>query len=83
METTYPIYCTTEVFMWPSFTYAPVQLVRTMAGSRPWTRIEPLQPEEKVEVAIDSGTRLPAQSKTSIEVVVEYGKKTATESGGD
>jgi len=69
--------------MWPSFTYAPVQLVRTMAGSRPWTRIEPLRPEEKVEVAIDSGTRLPAHSKTSIEVVVEYGEKATTESGGD
>ncbi len=75
-------FCTTEVFMWPSFTYAPLQLVRTMAGSRPWSRIEPLQPEEKVEVAIDPQTRLPAQSRTSIEVVVERSKPTATESDG-
>jgi hypothetical protein len=68
--------------MWPSFTYAPVQLVRTMAGSRPWGRIEPLQPEEKVEVAIDSQTRLPAQSKTSFEVVVEHSEPATTESDG-
>jgi len=68
--------------MWPSFTYAPVQLVRTMAGSRPWTRIEPLRPGEKVEVAIDPQTRLPARSKTGIEVVVEYGELAATESDG-
>ena len=54
-------YCTTEVFMWPSFTYAPFQLVRTMAGSRPWSRIEPLQPEEKIEVAIDPHNRLPTK----------------------
>jgi hypothetical protein len=74
-------FCTTEVFMWPSFTYAPAQLVRTMAQARPWGRIEPLQPGEKVEVAIDPQTRLPAHSKTSIEVVVEHGEPAETESG--
>ncbi len=69
--------------MWPSFTYSPVQLVRTMAGSRPWTRIEPLPPEEKIEISIDPETRLPAQNLKQIEVVVEHSDPATTDAGGD
>jgi MoaA/NifB/PqqE/SkfB family radical SAM enzyme len=74
-------YCTTEVFMWPSFTYSPVQLVRTMAGSRPFGKIQPLPAEEKIEVAIDADTLLPAQSKKSIGVVVEFDEPAVKETG--
>ncbi len=31
-------HCTTEVFMWPSITYQPVQLARAMVGGRVWRR---------------------------------------------
>lgn len=29
-------HCTTEVFMWPSITYQPVQLARPMIGGKVW-----------------------------------------------
>jgi len=31
-------HCTTEVFMWPSITYQPVQLARAMVGGKVWMR---------------------------------------------
>ena len=65
-------FCTTEVFMWPSFTYAPVQLLKTMAGSKPFSKVVPLPPEDIVKVKIDPETKLPITSKlNNIEVVVE------------
>jgi MoaA/NifB/PqqE/SkfB family radical SAM enzyme len=38
-------YCTNEIFLWPSFTYRPAQLIKVMAGSKPWR-----QPEAPVSV---------------------------------
>jgi MoaA/NifB/PqqE/SkfB family radical SAM enzyme len=29
-------YCTNEIFLWPSFTYRPGQLIKVMAASKPW-----------------------------------------------
>src|SRR5204862_4462476 len=29
-------YCTNEIFLWPSFTYRPAQLIKVMAGSKLW-----------------------------------------------
>lgn len=29
-------YCTNEIFLWPSFTYRPAQLLKVMAGAKPW-----------------------------------------------
>lgn len=29
-------YCTNEIFLWPSFTYQPIQLLKVMAGAKPW-----------------------------------------------
>ena len=52
-------YCTTEVFMWPSFAYPPVQLARTFVSSKAWKRPRPLEPGEKLEVPIDPETMLP------------------------
>jgi len=34
-------HCTTEVFLWPSITYQPRQLVRAMIGARAWKRPAP------------------------------------------
>ncbi len=44
-------YCTTEVFMWPSIVYQPVQLTRAMVGAKVWSRPTPLVADEKLDVA--------------------------------
>jgi hypothetical protein len=35
-------HCTTEVFLWSSITYQPVQLARAVAAARPWRKPLPL-----------------------------------------
>lgn len=35
-------YCTNEVFLWPSITYQPAQLLRVMVGAKPWKKSAPL-----------------------------------------
>jgi MoaA/NifB/PqqE/SkfB family radical SAM enzyme len=72
-------YCTTEVFMWPSFTYSPVQLVKTMARSRPFGRIELLPDREKVQVPIDPETQLPAATGNHIDIAATHGDLIATD----
>ncbi|HEU4563854.1 MAG TPA: radical SAM protein [Gemmatimonadaceae bacterium] len=52
-------YCTTEVFMWSSIVYQPVQLARAMAGGQVWKRPVPLGPGEREPVEIEAETRLP------------------------
>ena len=47
-------YCTNEVFMWPSITYQPQQLVQVMAASKPWQPIRPLQAGEKAAYALET-----------------------------
>lgn len=37
-------YCTNEVFLWPSITFRPAQLVRAMANAKPWRKVIPLAP---------------------------------------
>lgn len=41
-------YCTTEVFMWSSIVYQPVQLVRAMKAGKVWQRPRPLGPGERL-----------------------------------
>jgi MoaA/NifB/PqqE/SkfB family radical SAM enzyme len=40
-------YCTNEVFLWPSITYQPHQLIRTMVGAKVWKKIPELPEAEK------------------------------------
>ncbi|QQS48578.1 MAG: radical SAM protein [Acidobacteriota bacterium] len=40
-------YCTNEIFLWPSITFQPVQLVRAMSGARVWSRPVPLESGER------------------------------------
>jgi MoaA/NifB/PqqE/SkfB family radical SAM enzyme len=40
-------YCTNEVFLWPSITYQPHQLVRTMVGAKVWRSIPALAAGDK------------------------------------
>jgi MoaA/NifB/PqqE/SkfB family radical SAM enzyme len=46
-------HCTNEVFLWPSITFQPVQLVRAMVGAKVWRGVEPLSAEESVRVPTD------------------------------
>jgi hypothetical protein len=41
-------YCTNEVFLWPSITYQPQHLIRTMIGAKVWQGIRPLPDGEKL-----------------------------------
>ncbi len=44
-------HCTTEVFMWPSITYQPMQLARAMVGGRVWRRPRELPVLERQSIA--------------------------------
>ncbi|MEJ7812191.1 MAG: radical SAM protein [Gemmatimonadaceae bacterium] len=55
-------YCTTEVFMWSSIVYQPVQLVRAATAGKVWREATPLGAGERLEVSIDPETRMPASA---------------------
>ena len=56
-------YCTNEVFLWPSITYQPQQLVRAMIRAKAWQRIKPLAANEKVQPTRDIGIPFPENDK--------------------
>lgn len=63
-------YCTNEVFLWPSITYQPTQLVRAMAGAKVWQNVRPLPPEERIKATIEDGTLSPDHARlVSIQTV--------------
>jgi MoaA/NifB/PqqE/SkfB family radical SAM enzyme len=49
-------YCTNEVFLWPSLTYQPEQLLRAMAGAKVWRSVPPLENHDKVAAISTAGT---------------------------
>lgn len=57
-------YCTTEVFLWPSIVYQPLQLARAAIGARLWRPVVPLPPEDRapVDVGADGRSRPGAQA---------------------
>ena len=44
-------HCTTEVFLWPSIVFQPLQLAKTMLQSRPWRTPAPLGEEGQYQTA--------------------------------
>ena len=48
-------HCTTEVFLWSSITYAPVQLVRASLGGKVWDKPVPLPASEREPVSLADG----------------------------
>jgi MoaA/NifB/PqqE/SkfB family radical SAM enzyme len=42
-------YCTNEIFMWPSITFQPVQLMRAMASAKVWRKPVPLPEGERAD----------------------------------
>jgi hypothetical protein len=62
-------YCTNEVFLWPSITYQPAQLVRAMAAAKVWESATPLRPEERITASPEDGMLSPDHAKlVSIQV---------------
>ena len=55
-------YCTNEIFLWPSITFQPVQLVRAMAGAKVWKRSELLLSEERADYSDAAKTLNPKVS---------------------
>ena len=45
-------HCTTEVFLWPSIVYQPIRLAQAMISAKVWQKPKPLNPEEKVKIAL-------------------------------
>jgi MoaA/NifB/PqqE/SkfB family radical SAM enzyme len=56
-------YCTNEVFLWPSITYQPNQLVRAIAAAKVWQRPEPIPPHERVHAALEGDAASPDHEK--------------------
>lgn len=46
-------WCTTEVFMWPSFTYQPTHMLKTMLGGKVWEKPKPLPAGQKLDVKLE------------------------------
>jgi MoaA/NifB/PqqE/SkfB family radical SAM enzyme len=62
-------YCTNEVFLYPSITFQPTQLLRAMVGAKVWRNATPLRPEEKIRASIEDGTLSPDHARlVSIQV---------------
>jgi MoaA/NifB/PqqE/SkfB family radical SAM enzyme len=63
-------YCTNEVFLYPSITFQPTQLVRAMVGAKVWRNATPLRPEEKIRASIEDGALSPDHARlVSIQAV--------------
>ena len=60
-------YCTTEVFLWPSFTYPFLQLGKALFASRAWRKSGTLAAGERVAIEIDPESRLPVENNTADE----------------
>jgi MoaA/NifB/PqqE/SkfB family radical SAM enzyme len=56
-------YCTNEVFLWPSITYQPAQLVRAMAAAKVWESAAPLRPEERITASLEDGALSPDNAR--------------------
>jgi MoaA/NifB/PqqE/SkfB family radical SAM enzyme len=47
-------WCTTEVFLWSSIVYQPVQLGKALLGARVWQEPAPLGPDERLKILPES-----------------------------
>jgi MoaA/NifB/PqqE/SkfB family radical SAM enzyme len=56
-------YCTNEVFLWPSITYQPPQLVRAIGAARVWQKAKPLAGDERVNATLDTAEPSPDRER--------------------
>ncbi|MHC4594270.1 MAG: radical SAM/SPASM domain-containing protein [Planctomycetota bacterium] len=58
-------YCTNEIFMWPSITFQPLELIKALGSSRPWRQSQPLKEDERADYS-DSLVNNELKDTTSI-----------------
>ena len=68
-------YCTNEVFLWPSITYQPRQLVRAIAGAKVWQKAAPLTVDEKVTATLADGAAPSADQASLISIQTPGGQR--------
>jgi len=68
-------YCTNEVFLWPSITYQPPQLIRAILGAKVWQKAKPLGSDEKPAVSLDDGAAGSMDQDRLISIQASGGKK--------
>ena len=66
-------HCTNEIFLWPSVAYQPLELVKAMAGSRPWTKAEPLPDADRVDWS-GSTASVPVPDTISLPILTPGGE---------
>jgi hypothetical protein len=54
-------HCTNEVFLWPSITYQPAQLLKVMAHAKPWRMPDPLPASSPLSAAEGPSTSTAAR----------------------
>jgi MoaA/NifB/PqqE/SkfB family radical SAM enzyme len=69
--TTKMCYCTNEVFLWPSITYQPQQLLRAMISAKVWQRVKPLGAKERSHDILDVASLRPQTTNPLIEQSAE------------
>ena len=67
-------FCTTEVFMWPSITFQPAHLARTMLAGRVWQKHEPLPLEQRVAVSLEEGEQRSADYERLMALQEAHGR---------
>ncbi len=68
-------YCTNEVFLWPSITYQPPQLVRAILGAKVWQKAKPLGSDEKPAVSLDDSAAGSMDQDRLISIQASGGEK--------
>jgi AdoMet-dependent heme synthase len=68
-------YCTNEVFLWPSITYQPQQLVRAIMGAKIWQKAKPLAGDEKVPASLDDGAAPSPDRERLVSIQASGGRK--------
>lgn len=74
-------FCTTEVFMWPSITFQPVHLAKSMVGGKVWQKAEPLPENERVPVDMEDGEAKSADYERLMTLKAEHQREPQKKSG--
>lgn len=67
-------YCTTEVFLWPSITFQPTHLVKSMLSGEVWKKHAPLPESERVPVDMAEGEARSADYERLSQLMEHHGR---------
>ena len=60
-------YCTNEIFMWPSITYQPLELIKALCSSKLWRQPRPLREDERADYSDCLADHEPEGARSIIE----------------